>query len=390
MNDKQKNYLEALTQKFPGRTGFKRAEMLEFGAAEGFADSTVFAVIRKGQKLSHGFYDFAMLMSGAKATENVVAMPKARKPVAPAPAPLVENKPTAVSETEAYIPPLDAHYVKWGHYADVKKIVQSGTFFPTFITGLSGNGKTMMVEQVCAELKRKFVRVQITPETDETDLIGGFTLVDGATVFAKGPVIAAMEAGAILLIDEIDRGSNKLMALQGILEGKPFLIKKTGEVVRPAPGFNIIATANTKGQGSDDGRFIAATVIDEAFLERFTITIEQPYPEAKTELRIVTKHMERFGEPDADFAEKLVKWSTVVRKTYEDGGITEMISTRRLCHIVHTNSIFGKRAKAVELCVSRFDADTRAALLDLYKKVDTEADKQTNPSATAPGPDFPF
>ena len=247
-------------------------------------------------------------------------------------------------------------------------------FYPMYVAGLSGNGKTMMIEQDCAQAKREYVRVQITPETDEDDLIGGFRLLDGETVFAKGPVIKAMEAGAILLVDEIDRGSNKLMCLQGILEGKPFMIKKTGEVIIPAPGFNVIATANTKGQGDDAGRFIAATIIDEAFLERFTITLEQPYPNATVEKKIVANHMSKFGVNDADFTEKLVQWGQAIRKTFEDGGIDEIISTRRLCHIVQTFSIFGDRMKAIELCVNRFDSDTRSGFMDLYSKIDAGID----------------
>jgi MoxR-like ATPase len=217
------------------------------------------------------------------------------------------------------------------------------------------------------------VRVQITPETDEDDLIGGFRLVNGETVFCKGPVIKAMEKGAILLIDEIDRGSNKLMCLQGVLEGKPVLVKKTGEVISPLNGFNVIATANTKGKGSDDGRFVSATIIDEAFLERFTITLEQPYPTSSVERKIVVKHMEKFDCHDDKFADSLVVWSETIRKTFEDGGVDEIVSTRRLCHIIQSYSIFKDKIKAIELCVSRFDADTKEAFLDLYSKVDTES-----------------
>jgi len=227
-----------------------------------------------------------------------------------------------------------------------------------------------MIEQACAKANREYVRVQISPETDEDDLIGGFRLLKGETVFQKGPVIKAMEQGAILLIDEIDRGTNKIMCLQGVLEGKPVLIKKTGEVITPAKGFNAIATANTKGKGSDDGRFSAATILDEAFLERFTITVEQKYPAASIEKKILTKHMEKFECVDEEFNDLLVGWADTIRKTYEDEGIDEVISTRRLCHIVQTFSIFGKRDKAIELCVNRFDDDTKEAFLDLYTKCD--------------------
>jgi MoxR-like ATPase len=269
-----------------------------------------------------------------------------------------------------YIPEKEPTFVQWGHFSDLKKVVSSKMFYPTYIAGLSGNGKTFMVEQVCARLNREFVRVQITPETDEDDLIGGFRLINGETVFAKGPVIKAMEAGAILLIDEIDRGSNKLMCLQGVLEGKPVLIKKTGEVVSPAPGFNILATANTKGKGDDAGRFISATNIDVAFRVRFTVTIEQPYPTAVTEKKIVMNHMSKFGAIDEEFADMMIKWSVAIRKTFEDGGVDEIVSTRRLCHIAQTFSIFNNRKKAIEMCVNRFDEDTRSAFIDLYEKID--------------------
>ena len=228
---------------------------------------------------------------------------------------------TSITNDEVFVPPKDSSFVTWGHCSDVSKIIQSRNFYPVFVTGLSGNGKTMMVEQTCAKLNREYVRVQITPETDEDDLIGGFRLVNGETVFCKGPVIKAMEKGAILLIDEIDRGSNKLMCLQGVLEGKPVLVKKTGEVISPLNGFNVIATANTKGKGSDDGRFVSATIIDEAFLERFTITLEQPYPTSSVERKIVVKHMEKFDCHDDKFADSLVVWSETIRKTFEDGGV---------------------------------------------------------------------
>jgi MoxR-like ATPase len=230
-----------------------------------------------------------------------------------------------------------------------------------------------MVEQACAKLKKEFIRVQINPETDEDDLLGGFRLINGETVFAKGPVLKAMENGAILLLDEIDRATNKIMCLQGILEGKPVLVKKTGEIVSPAPGFNVIATANTKGKGSEDGRFTAASIIDEAFLERFTISIDQAFASMGIEKKIILKHMEKFNAQDMDFAEKLVTWADIIRKTFYDDGVDEVISTRRLCHIVQTFSIFENRAKAIDLCISRFDEDTKSAFLDLYTKVDEDA-----------------
>jgi hypothetical protein len=366
MNTDQAALLETLISKKPGETSFTWREIfdtaVEIGSTEGKA--TTFA--NKFPKVKRGVYNLSAAVLPFNPDANVTEMPA--QAVAPAPVKAV-GKVQSTSSDEVYVPSKDPHFVQWGHFTDLKKIVSSGMFYPTYVAGLSGNGKTFMVEQVCAQLNREFVRVQITPETDEDDLIGGFRLIDGETVFAKGPVLKAMEAGAILLIDEIDRGSNKLMALQGVLEGKPVLIKKTGEVVSPAPGFNVIATANTKGKGDEAGRFIAATIIDEAFLERFTITMEQPYPIAGTEKKIVLNHMSKYACTDADFADTLIKWSVAIRKTFEDGGVDEIVSTRRLCHIVQTFSIFSNEKKAIEMCVNRFDDDTKAAFIDLYEKI---------------------
>ena len=249
-------------------------------------------------------------------------------------------------------------------------IIKSGMFYPTFICGLSGNGKTMMVEQVCAKLKKEAIRVNISIETDEDDLIGGNTLVDGNVVYREGPVLTAMKRGAILILDEIDRGSNKLMCLQAILEGKPYFNKKSGEVVTPATGFNVIATANTKGKGSDDGKFMGAQVLDEAFLERFAITVEQEYPSSVQEKKIVMNKMGVAECVDEDFADKLVMWADIIRKTFYEGGIDELVSTRRLEHIVKAYAMFSDRLKAIQLCVNRFDTDTKTAFIDLYTKVD--------------------
>lgn len=270
-----------------------------------------------------------------------------------------------------YIPQVDRTYTPWGASKVIRTIVESNKFFPVYIAGMSGNGKTMMVEQSCAKAKRDFIRVQINPTTDEDDLIGGFRLVNGDTVFSKGPVILAMELGAILLIDELDRGSNKIMCLQGVLEGKPVLIKKTGEIVSPKPGFNVIATANTKGRGNDDGRYSAAQLIDDAFLERFVAAIDQPFAGKSIERSILLKNMKKNGETDLDFVDHLTNWSDSIRKTYETEGVDEVISTRRLVHIVNTYALFKDRKQSIELCISRFDAETRDAFLDLYTKFDT-------------------
>jgi cobaltochelatase CobS len=269
-------------------------------------------------------------------------------------------------DSDVSIPEKFEGFVPFGFYKDLTKIVDSKQFFPVFITGMSGNGKTLMVEQVCATAKRECIRVNISVETDETDLIGSNTLVDGNVVYRDGPVITAMKRGAILLIDEVDRGSNKLMCLQGILEGKPYFNKKSGEYVHPKEGFNVVATANTKGFGSEDGKFLAQ-ILDSAFLERFCITVEQEYPDTKVELKIIKPILN-----DDEFAENLVKWADIIRKTYGEGGIDEIISTRRLVHIAKTYIIFQDRKKALDLCVSRFDTETKESFLDLYTKVDVK------------------
>lgn len=283
------------------------------------------------------------------------------------------------------VPPVDPTYVAWGEHANVSEVVRSGMFFPMYISGLSGNGKTFMVEQVCAALGREYIRVQVSPETDEDDLLGGFRLVNGETVFHKGPVVKAMERGAILLIDECDRATNKILCLQGVLEGKPILIKKIGEVVTPRPGFNVIATANTKGRGSEDGRYSGASIIDDAFLERFVSAIEQPYPDSRVEHKIVVRHMKLHDAIDEDFADKLVAWSSIIRKTYENEGVDELISTRRLCHISKAHAIFNDRLTAIRMCIARFDVETRDAFLDLYTKVDAGEITEAAPEAAPEG-----
>ncbi len=270
------------------------------------------------------------------------------------------------------IPDKDDTFVKFGNFNDIKKIIQSRIFYPAFITGLSGNGKTYSVEQACAQLKRELIRVNITIETDEDDLIGGFRLVDGATVWHNGPVVEALERGAILLLDEIDLASNKILCLQSILEGKGVFLKKIGRFVKPAAGFNVIATANTKGKGSDDGRFIGTNVLNEAFLERFPVTLEQSYPAPATEQKILEGVALDLGVEDRDFCKRLVDWADIIRKTFYDGGIEEIISTRRLVHIIRAYSIFQDKAKAIQVCVNRFDDETKQSFLELYDKVDAD------------------
>jgi len=284
---------------------------------------------------------------------------------APAAAPAVMD---AVQQN--LVPEKDKNYVPFGNFSDVKKIIQSGIFYPTFITGLSGNGKTFSVEQACAALNRELIRVNITIETDEDDLIGGFRLVDGNTVWHNGPVVEALERGAVLLLDEVDLASNKILCLQSVLEGKGLFLKKTGRYVQPAPGFNVIATANTKGKGSDDGRFIGTNVLNEAFLERFALTFEQEYPTPAIESKILKMVATSLAIADHDFCENLANWADIIRKTFKDGGIDEVISTRRLVHIMRAFAIWGDRMKAIKVCVNRFDDETKQSFIELYDKID--------------------
>jgi len=320
-------------------------------------------IFQRDRMIKRGSYDLSPLMA------TVSAVPVA------ATAPKMVIQPKLQTTVENLVPSVDQTYVPFGFYRDLTKIVKSAVFYPTFISGLSGNGKTTMIEQVCAKLKRECMRVNISIETDEDDLIGGNTLVDGNVVYREGPVLTAMKRGAILILDEIDRGSNKMMCLQAILEGKPYFNKKTGETIYPKSGFNVIATANTKGRGSDDGKFMSAQILDDAFLERFAITVEQEYPSLKIEKQIILNKMEKANKIDDEFADKLVTWADIIRKTFYDGGVEELVSTRRLEHIVNAYAMFGSRAKAIELCVNRFDSDTKSAFLDLYNKVDAGEDK---------------
>ena len=294
---------------------------------------------------------------------------------------VVENKSTTESKaayvvsslTDNVVPAKDNDFVNFGNYADIKNIVKSKKFYPVFITGLSGNGKTLAVTQACAEAKREMIRCNITIETDEDDLLGGYRLKDGQTVWQNGPVIEAMERGAVLLLDEIDLASNKIMCLQPILEGSGVYVKKINKFVAPKIGFNVIATANTKGQGSDDGKFIGTNVLNEAFLERFPVTFEQQYPSAKIEEKIVSTKLASAGKKDDKFAHNLVTWADVIRKTYNDGGVDEIISTRRLVHIAEAYGIFKNKMKAISVCTNRFDDDTKTSFVDLYGKVDSGA-----------------
>ena len=325
--------------------------------------------------------------------ENVVPMSKKTEM-----APVVAKAPVRITSVQrmqegAIIPKVNALYVPFGFFDNMKRIVASRRFYPVFVSGLSGNGKTFMVEQACAQLKVECLRVNISPETDEDDLIGGFRLIDGETKWFDGPVVQAMKSGAVLILDEIDRGSNKLMCLQGVLEGKGLFVKKTGEFVEPVTGFNVIATANTKGKGDDSGRYMAATILDDAFLERFPITVEQEYPDVKVETRILTKLFTSLGIKDKAFAENLVKWADIIRKTFEEGAIDELVSTRRLSHIAEAYTIFNDKMEAIRYCINRFDAETKNSFLDLYTKVDAETNMpvaNTAPVTQVESEEVPF
>ena len=357
------NIVKKLITSYPDQTQFRKNVIVDTAIAMGYRGTDFYALIAGENRVKIGTYDLTATIESVKHTISTDVASTID------PTPNVAKMQSIVNDERSFAK-IDPTFVPWGAYNDVTKIIKSEMFYPVYISGLSGNGKTFMVEQAAAKLNREFIRVQINPETDEDDLIGGFRLINGETVFSKGPVLKAMENGAILLLDEIDRATNKIMCLQGILEGKPVLVKKTGETISPAPGFTVIATANTKGKGSEDGRFTAASIIDDAFLERFTVAVDQQFPAVSVEKKIVLNHMKKFGAVDESFAENLVTWADIIRKTFYDDGVDEVISTRRLCHIVQTFSIFNDKMKSLDLCIARFDDDTKTAFLDLYTKVD--------------------
>ena len=354
-----------------GKTQFTRPEINEVAKQINVNPSKFLS--NPQNKIQRGLYGIDMAPKVDTCEYSNLPAPTAYQPTT-----ILLAQPKLKVEVDNLVPNKDATYVPFGFHKDLNTILSSKQFYPVFITGLSGNGKTTMVEQVCAALKRECIRVNISIETDEDDLIGGNTLVDGNVVYREGPVTIAMKRGAVLILDECDRGSNKLMCLQAILEGKPYFNKKTGETIYPAPGFNIVATANTKGQGMGDGKYMSAQILDDAFLERFAVTIEQEYPSSKVEKKIIMKKMARVEKVDEDFADKLVQWSDIIRKTFREGAIDDLISTRRLEHIVNAFAMFGDRMKAINLCIARFDEETKTSFLDLYTKVDAGV---TMPSA---------
>ena len=363
LNDKQKNFIDLCYK--------------EFG--NDLTEITRQQLVQVEKKYKVAFPQWLVANKDLKVSKGVYSMPGS----------VVENVETKTEDiksqaayivsslTDNVVPNKDKDFVSFGNYGDVKNVITSKKFYPIFITGLSGNGKTLAVTQACAVAKREMIRVNITIETDEDDLLGGYRLKDGQTVWQNGPVIEAMERGAVLLLDEIDLASNKIMCLQPILEGSGIYVKKINKFVKPKLGFNVVATANTKGQGSDDGKFIGTNVLNEAFLERFPITFEQQYPAAKTEQKIVATKLKSAGKSDDKFATNLVTWADVIRKTFKDGGVDEIISTRRLVHIAEAYAIFKSKMKAIEVCTNRFDDSTKTSFVDLYTKVDSGASAES-------------
>lgn len=391
LNARQRAFVELITQTYGQVDTIDRAQVLHIMENHNVTMPS-WLVNDPELRVGRGIYRVPTSNAGNTVSKNTIrtkskvatlnTTPVATAPVAMADASMDLTAPTEVKVHAISLVPEKARgYVKFGHFEDVHAIVSSARFYPIFITGLSGNGKTMMVEQACAVAKREMFRVNITIETDEDDLIGGFRLINGQTVWHNGPVISAMERGAVLLLDEVDLASNKIMCLQPVLEGKPIYLKKINKLVHPAPGFTIIATANTKGRGSDDGKFIGTNVLNEAFLERFSITMEQEYATMATEKKMLVSVLENAQASDDNFAEMLVRWADIIRKSYYEGAVAEIISTRRLVHICEAFGIFNKnRMKAIGLCLNRFDGETKAAFLDLYTKVDAEV----NPPAQVP------
>ena len=375
LTDKRTEIVKGLEKVFPDREVTMK-QLMEWAESEGLSKYAPSFIWKSENKVRRGVFRIPEINGNVATDAKVAFVPMATE----------EKKEVALAtnviefpknETESYVPTKVGNYVKFGHYGDVKTIKKSGQFYPVFITGLSGNGKTMMIEQVHAELKKELFRVNITIETDEDDLIGHYALIDGKTVWQDGPVVLAMERGGTLLLDEVDLASNKIMCLQPVLEGNPLLIKKEGRIVRPKTGFTVMATANTKGKGSEDGRFIGTNILNEAFLERFPITVEQEYPSVTVEKKIINKLMTSLNCLDEEFSAKLVDWADLIRKTFYDGGVDEIIATRRLVHIIHAFSIFKDRMKAIAMCVARFDDQTKDTFMDLYSKLD---DKVSMPS----------
>ena len=353
--------VQGIITHFDGKTEVTTADVKEYCTAVGFSFPTINNRL-KSYKVGRGRFNLTSVAAVEQLEE--------------------------VLSTDSLIPETNPLFVPFGNYSDIKKVITSRIFYPLFITGLSGNGKTHSVEQVCAQLNRELIRVNVTIETDNDDLVGGFRLVNGETVWHDGPVVEALKRGAVLLLDEVDLASNKIMCLQSLLEGNGVYLKKINQYVKPAPGFNVVATANTKGKGSDDGKFIGTNVLNEAFLERFAVTFEQEYPTPQIESKILIRNFESLGCTECmDHVQNLVTWADIIRKTYADGGIEDVITTRRLISIARAFVIWGSIDKAIQLCTNRFDKDTSTVFLDLYQKVsgpEETPEVDSNPPAPIP------
>jgi hypothetical protein len=369
-------FLTAIKNIASGSNVVSRAQCVEAANSVGLKYPPAWFVQNKSRSAGRGYFFVDVAAGQAFIRQTSISAPSTATPVTP-----MSTNTHSVSyalasstngERTSLIPDVNPEYVAWGHYDDILQIVKSNIFAPIFITGLSGNGKTTMIEQICAKLKRECFRVNITADTDEDELLGSWRLINGNMEWQDGPVILAMKRGAILLLDEVDLGTEKIMCLQAPLEGKGVYLKKIREIVTPAPGFNIVATANTKGKGSDDGRFIGTRIMNEAALDRYDYTFEQEYAPRATEKKILLKAMKKFGAVDENFADCLVKWTEIIRKTFEDGGVSEIISTRRAINICKAFAMFGSKKKAISLAITRFDKDTQTAFLSLYSKIDAE------------------
>lgn len=372
--DKKQDFLNAI--KATGKTQMTKSELKEVANSIGMKSLGWFTK-QDENKVSYGLYKVP-----SDDNSNIVSMPVVDKS-----ANTIKDITTSIENSDN-VPVVDKNYVAFGNFSDIENIIKSNKFFPTFISGHSGNGKTMSIEQACAKNKRQFICISMTPETDESDLLGNYVLIDGNMEWRDGPVTTAARLGAVLCIDEIDYGAQNLSSLQRVFEGKPFLLKKKGEMITPKQGFTVFATANTKGKGSDDGRYMFTNVLNEAFLERFVTTMEQDWAPAKTEIKIVNKLLNSLGIEDDTFASNLVVWANAIRQTFNDGGCDEVISTRRLVHIVNTYDIFRDKVKAITFCLNRFDDDTKASFIDLYSKVDAgvDLDKQEDEEVVEESP----
>ncbi len=372
LNTKQQEFVKHAYEKF-GKSQLSVDELKQANKKFGCKYAPQWLIKNKDYKVGKSLFKLPVDGESQSVAVKKTANTESEKILAPANETKKEAAYVVSSLVGDIVPKKDPVFVSFGNYPDLKSIIKSNKFYPVFITGLSGNGKTMGVTQACAEAKKELIRVNITIETDEDDLLGGYRLKDGQTVWQNGPVIEAMERGALLLLDEIDLASNKIMCLQPILEGSGVFVKKINKFIKPANGFNVIATANTKGQGSEDGKFIGTNVLNEAFLERFPITFEQKYPSVNIEKKILNNTLKSYGKSDIKFVDKLTTWADVIRKTYFDGGVDEIISTRRLVHITQAYSIFDNKMKAVQMCTNRFDDDTKNSFVELYTKVDAGA-----------------